>query len=518
MSTIQANCPHFMQQLTADDSILDPCIGEKNLKAFLICAALCAAIGVVRAQVPEGADETAPENDPLNAVVKLEIQTATPDFVRPWRTNVNGVDGSGVVIGPGRILTCAHCVADSTYIRVRKNNEDSLYHGAVEAIDNDCDLALVRVEGHAFMKDVTPMEIGETPPVQSDVLAVGYPIGGNGISFTRGIVSRIEDIRYEQGFTTLLAAQVDAAINPGNSGGPVLDLETGKIGGIAFQGNKRGESLGYMIPTEIIRRFLRDVSDGRVDGVPDPTFAFSTLESEAARRFLGMDGAQTGVLVENVVKGGTNASPLRAGDVVLSVGGYNVANNGNIRIEGNEIRQPRYAFYMRQIGETVPMTILRNGTVSDIELPIRKIDYKIRRFMYDTDPDWYLLGSFVFTTTSYNYLFDIGPDIHDPMFEDREFPDEEFVVISAVMPDVCAEGYLGMAEAHVRTVNGVKIRNLRHLVTVVEDSKDEFLRFELDIGEEWDSTMILDAAQMRAATPRVMERYAIPADRSPNLH
>ena len=247
-------------------------------------------------------------------MVKLEVQTAEPDFVRPWRTDVRGGDGSGVVIGDGRILTCAHCVADATYIRVRKNNEDSLYHGSVEAIDNDCDLALVRVEDPAFMEDVAPMEIGDTPPVQSDVLAVGYPIGGNGISFTRGIVSRIEDIRYEQGWTTLLAAQVDAAINPGNSGGPVLDMETGKIGGIAFQGNKRGEALGYMIPTEIVRRFLKDVGDGRVDGVPDPTFVYGSLESEAARRFLGMDGAQTGVLVEDI-RGGTNASPLRVGDV-----------------------------------------------------------------------------------------------------------------------------------------------------------------------------------------------------------
>lgn len=484
------------------------------LVAFAAMATLAAA--AARAQGEADGAEDAPRNDPLNAVVKLEVQTSESDFVKPWRTDVGGGDGSGVVIGGGTILTCAHCVADSTYIRVRKHNEDSLYHATVEAIDNDCDLALVRVGDPAFMADVTPMEIGETPPVQSDVLAIGYPIGGTGISFTRGIVSRIEDIRYEQGWTTLLAAQVDAAINPGNSGGPVLDLDTGKIGGIAFQGNKRGEALGYMIPTEIIRRFLKDVSDGRVDGIPDPTFVFTSLESEAARRFLGMDGAQTGILVEHV-SGVTNDTPLRAGDVVLAVGGYNVANNGNIRIEGNEIRQPRYAFYTRQLGETVPLTILRDGAVSDIELPVRKVDYKIRRFMHDRNPDWYLLGSFVFTTVSYNYLVDIRPDFQDAMFEDREFPDEEFVVLSAVMPDVCAEGYLGMAEAHVRTVNGVKIRNLRHLVSVVEGSGEEFLRFGLDNGMEWDSTMILDAARMREATPRVMERYAIPADRSEDL-
>lgn len=502
-----------------------------EMKTILFCAAACAALFSAAAE-PEGAAvdaefppefvaeadgaEDAPRNDPLNAVVKLEVQTSTPDFVRPWRTNVGGGDGSGVVIGDGRILTCAHCVADSTYIRVRKNNEDSLYHGAVEAIDNDCDLALLRVDDSSFMADVTPMEIGETPPVQADVLAVGYPLGGTGISFTRGIVSRIEDLRYEQAWTTLLAVQIDAAINPGNSGGPVLDLETGKVGGIAFQGDKRGEALGYMIPTEIVRRFLKDVDDGRVDGVPDPTFVFGTLESEAARRYLGMDATQNGVLVEDV-RGGTNASPLRAGDVILAVGGYNVANNGNIRIEGNEIRQPRYAFYLRQLGDTVPATILRDGAVSEIELPVRKTEYRIRRFMYDRKPDYFLLGPFVFTTVSINYLVDVRPDFHDLIFEDRETPDEEFVVLSAVMPDAAAEGYLGMAEAHVRSVNGVKIRNLRHLVSVVEESRDEFLRFGLDTGDEWDKTMILDPAQMREAKPRVMERYAIPADRSEDL-
>ncbi len=132
-----------------------------------------------------------------------------------------------------------------------------LYHGSVQFVDNDADLALVGVEEPAFMNGITPMEIGETPHVQDDVLAVGYPLGGEDISYTRGIVSRIEDIRYSHGWTHLLGIQVDAAINSGNSGGPVLDLKSGKIAGIAFQGlgKEEGESLGYIIPPEIIRHF-----------------------------------------------------------------------------------------------------------------------------------------------------------------------------------------------------------------------------------------------------------------------
>ena len=460
--------------------------------------------------------EDGAQGDPLNAVVKLEVQTAKPDFIRPWRTNLGSGDGSGVVVSDGLVLTCAHCVADGTYIRVRKNNEDALYHGRVEVIDNGCDLALVRVDDPAFMKDVSPMEIGETPPVRSEVVAVGYPIGGNGVSFTRGIVSRIEDIRYEQDCQTLLAAQVDAAINPGNSGGPVLDMQTGLVGGISFQGDSRGEALGYMIPAEIVRRFLRDAADGRIDGVPDATWTYGRLESAAARRFLGMSGDQTGVLVEDV-RGGSGKSSLRVGDVVLSVGGYNMANNGNIRVEGNEIRSAMYPFYMRQIGETVPATILRDGAVSELMLPVRQLNPKGRLFMYDRAPDYFLFGAFVFTTASLNYMLAARPEFHDQIYEEKEFDGEEPVVISAVMPDVCADGYLGVSGSLVRSVNGEKIRNLRHLVETLDGFDGEFLVFGLDRGDEWDSKMILDASEMREATPRVMGRFAIPSDRSADL-
>ena len=204
---------------------------------------------------------TEQSNDPINAVVKLEVTTAKSDVHCPWINHTDSSTGSGVVIDKGRILTCAHCVADVTYIRVRKQNEDTLYHAQVLFTDDDADLAIVSVDDPKFMADITPLEIDDTPHVQDDVLAVGYPIGGEDISYTRGIVSRIEDIRYSHGAKVLLGIQVDAAINPGNSGGPVLDIKSGKIAGIAFQGKdkEKGEALGYIVPPDIIRHFLSDI-------------------------------------------------------------------------------------------------------------------------------------------------------------------------------------------------------------------------------------------------------------------
>ena len=456
------------------------------------------------------------ESNPLNAVVKLEVVTAKSNIYRPWNTITGGGDGTGVVIDSGRILTCAHCVADSSYIRVRKHDEDSLYHATVEFIDNDCDLALIHVEDPAFMVGVVPMKIGETPAIQSDVVAVGYPIGGNDISFTRGIVSRIEDTVYAQSWETLLAAQIDAAINPGNSGGPVLDLDTGLIGGIAFQGDKDGEAIGYMIPTEIIRHFLDDTRDGRVDGFSDVLFDLDHMESEAKRRFYRMEKDQTGVVITEVPKALGDDS-IRADDILLEVDGLKVSNNGRVRIGDNEPRSLHYPIYMRQLGESIPVKVLRDGAVIETSIRAMKRAQRVRRWMFDTKPDYFLYGGLVFTSASYNYLTASKAHFHDDVFEDKAFADDEAVVISNILVDRCVEGYIGIDDSLVRTVNGEKVRNLRHLVELVEGCREGFVLFGLDCNEEWDTKMVVDAKEMIESTPRVMERYQVPADRSEDL-
>jgi hypothetical protein len=51
--------------------------------------------------------------------------------------------------------------------------------------------------------------------VQDGVTVVGYPIGGDTISVTSGVVSRIEVTSYVHGSSELLGVQIDAAINSG---------------------------------------------------------------------------------------------------------------------------------------------------------------------------------------------------------------------------------------------------------------------------------------------------------------
>lgn len=67
---------------------------------------------------------------------------------------------------------------------------------------------MLTVNDDEFWKGVTPVEFGSLPALQDAVTVVGYPIGGDTISVTSGVVSRMEILSYAHGSTELLGLQV----------------------------------------------------------------------------------------------------------------------------------------------------------------------------------------------------------------------------------------------------------------------------------------------------------------------
>ena len=81
---------------------------------------------------------------------------------------------------------------------------------------NACDVALsamLAVEDDEFWQGMSPVEFGDLPTLQDAVTVVGYPIGGDTISVTSGVVSRIEILSYVHGSTELLGLQVRLRID-----------------------------------------------------------------------------------------------------------------------------------------------------------------------------------------------------------------------------------------------------------------------------------------------------------------
>lgn len=232
------------------------------------------------------------------------------------------------------MLTAAHVVANATFIQVQLAGQPEKQTATVSAVSHETDLALVSVPA-AFFADVEPLQIAPPdflPALRDRVYVLGFPVGGDDLSITEGVVSRLEVQSYSHSHLRALAVTVDAAVNSGNSGGPVVSETTGTVVGIAFQGYAGSdiESQGHMVPPPIIGRFLAAVAAGRPTGLPSLGVYLQLLEAPSLRARLQMAKQDTGVLVTWVEHGSVCEGVLQAGDVLMSVAGVAISNDSKI--------------------------------------------------------------------------------------------------------------------------------------------------------------------------------------------
>ena len=186
---------------------------------------------------PQAAPAKTNVEDAYRGIVKLEVAVTKPNYRTPWQTGGFGRgNGTGFMVAPGLFMTNAHVVADTDRIYISPYADSRKLRAHVKYVAHDADLALVEVEDKDAFAGVPCLEFSEDiPQLEDRVRAIGYPIGGNRLSVTSGIVSRIDTVPYSHPRNSAhLALQIDAAINPGNSGGPVLKGD--KVVGVAFQG------------------------------------------------------------------------------------------------------------------------------------------------------------------------------------------------------------------------------------------------------------------------------------------
>ena len=259
-------------------------------------------------------------------IVKIEVAKRLPDYRVPWQAGQFGRGtGTGFMVAPGVFMTNAHVVADAERLYVSPYADARKLPAKVKYVAHDADLALVGVEDSSAFADIPYLEFSkEMPHLEDEVRAIGYPIGGNRLSVTRGIISRIDTIPYAHPQNdSHLIVQIDAAINPGNSGGPVLLGD--KVVGVAFQGLMQANSTGYMIPLPVINRFLQDVKDGNYDHYVEIGAEFFPMENPAMRKHFCLPDDAMGALVGEVVRGSSCDGKLEVGDIVLAVDGHRVA-------------------------------------------------------------------------------------------------------------------------------------------------------------------------------------------------
>ena len=258
--------------------------------------------------------------------------------------------GSGVVFtGDGFLLTNAHVVGQANGGTAAFSDGTSVPFRVVGA-DPLSDLAVLRANGET----PAPADLGEADQliVGQLVVAVGNPLGLAG-SVTAGVVSALGRSLPARGRVIEDVIQTDAALNPGNSGGALADAQARVVG---INTAVAGVGLGMAVPVnDTTRRIISALmADGRVRRA---YLGLAMMPGPVPAAWRQRLGRKTGLLVAQVVAGGpADRAGLRAGDLLLTVGGKPVAVSQDLQ------RQ----MFSDAIGHPLAITVMRNGALVDV--------------------------------------------------------------------------------------------------------------------------------------------------------
>jgi hypothetical protein len=383
------------------------------------------------------------------------------------------------------------------------------YPAKVDFIAHDCDLALLSLEDFKDLESFPTFELGEVPSLESQVRVIGYPVGGERLSVTRGVVSRIDFQVYSHSRAdSHLAIQIDAAINPGNSGGPCI--QDGKVIGVAFQGLRQADNTGYIIPTPVIRRFLKDIDDGKYDSYADLGISEFPLFNPAMRKALGLPNDGNGVLITNVVATSSSDGILQPRDILMSLDGKPVDSAGMITIDGenvnlNEIVERKFT------GEKVAVRYLRDGVSKDVDITLKPLEWsRMYAISYEKKPRFLVFAGLVFQPLDTNLfaaskfnditLRRLYTDyIPKGLFEKHR----DIVVLTRVESDPVTSQLADFAGFVVDKINGVEVRDLAHASELLHP-KDapEFFVIELFGAER---PVVIPSAKVAEANGRMQQ-------------
>jgi len=274
-----------------------------------------------------------------------------PFFGRFGAPRVEQSLGSGVIVrADGIIVTNNHVVEGAQSLKIVMADRRE-FDAELLLADARVDLAVLRI--NAAGESLPTLAFANTADAQVGdlVLAIGNPFGLQQ-TVTSGIISALA--RTEVGVSDYaFFIQTDAAINRGNSGGALVDMNGALVGvnTAIFSEGGGSNGIGFAIPSEMVRRVVESaVSGGSTVIRPWLGARLQGVTQELARS-LGLSRPE-GVLVgELYPRSAGERAGLRTGDIIVSVAGTEVRDEGAVR----------YQFATQRPGARVPLVVLRDG-------------------------------------------------------------------------------------------------------------------------------------------------------------
>ena len=449
------------------------------------------------------------------AVVTIEVTRTQFDFLQPWSRRVSQATKNGTIIDDRQILTTADHLSNHTLIRLQKGR-GRWFQGQVTWIDYHANLATITCAEDAFWEGTREAELAKVTPRRGSAQVVRWR---NGILESRNVdISRLVVKRGKLTFMDHLQLELNSDMQ--GIGWAEAVVQEGKLIGIS---SSKDDQTITCVPSSFILSRLADREDGVYEGLGYFSFVWQTAENPDTLAYLGQEGEPRGVIVIEVRTNDTTV--LRPRDVILEIDGFEIDVQGDYDDPdyGNLLLE-NLASRTKKAGDIVKIKIVRDGQEKTVDYILPKAEYGVQLVplaVPDREPEYFITGGLVFQPLTVPYLQSWGADWNRKApfrlsYATRQeaTPEEpSLIVLSLILPDPVNIGYQDLRYLVVDKFNGRTVRRLEDLVAAKEQPRDGFHLIEFREGDSL-RRMILDAAEIDAATLRVLERYGIPKDRT----
>ena len=340
------------------------------------------------------------------------------------------------------------------------------------------------------------------------------------ISSGRGFLDRAEVFQSVPSFASFLNFVVGNA-SKSFGRGRIYFVDGQPVGMACWTNNETGE-VG-LIPAETIRAFLADAAEGRYDGFGVEGFETTSLLDPTLRRSLKMPAeVKDGIYVAKVRGMGTGSDLLRVGDAILAIDGHTLDAHGKYEDPRYEQLEYQHLLSSRKAGDEVKFTVWREGKQVELAGKAQRIDAAamlVPWYEYGNQPEYIVIGGYVIQKLTRDYLEMWGEGwegktpphlyhyLHNKAFEPTD-KRQQIVVLSYVLPADINLGYHMLGRLVIRKVNGVEVRNLSEVLSVLTgNTNSPFHTLEF---EQENPTIVIPREGLPAADQRIAEQYGIP--------
>ena len=455
------------------------------------------------------------------SVVRVRAAIQPFDQFRPWQKKAPyGLNGTGVVLPGGKVLATAALVANRTEVGLEKPGSAEKCAAAVEAIDYEANLALLRPEKVEFLKGFKGLALG--PALRAGDTAEVWQLERNGeLLRNQAEILTVGVGRYPSDEAGFLQYGVRVSLPKRDDSYTLPLIRQGELVGMVMMYDRDSQE-GTAIPGPMIERFLADAADGKYEGFPTLGVSWTPLRDPNLREEVKAPKSG-GILLTRINPRGTaGRAGLKEGDVLLSVDGMRLDEDGNYRDSlygptaiGNLVR------VRPTVGSRAKFLISRDG--KEMEM-IGTYDRRARdevaipTLAFDVQPKYLVVGGLVFQQLTGAYLQEWGdkwteraPQRLVERFsfqqEKRPDPEKKVVFLSQVLPAAINLGYQQYSGLVLETVNGKEILDLRQLAETLDGIQEGNLIFEFrdDPGK-----LVLDMSEVRAKQEEIRQAYGIP--------